>query len=840
MKIRMKDFFLNKSNWIYFLLFIISLFVFHVIYGIQTIIPTNISWMLSVYHDWGQHYLGWAFYRQDEWHFPLGEMYNFFYPVGTNVGFTDSIPLMAFICKIFSFLLPDNFQYFGFWLFLCLFLNAYYTTKILKLFNANNYIIVLASILLITNPVLTFRGMHPSLCAHWLFLGSFYHYFIHTTKDSVKSNFKKQGILFFLSATINPYFGIMIAAFVITLAIKNYFYDKSFTKKEAFIYPLISIGSGLLFWIAFGMIELKNGTSLDVGNIYGTIYSFNLNSFFNSYGFYSKYIPQIGMTNDSQHEGFGYLGLGLIVLVVISFFTIIYYIAKRKINKSHNYLSLLIILCAVMLLFAITNTVTFGKEILFHYPTLGIVEKIGNIFRATGRFSWPFYYLMIIIALIIFNQLKINTTLKLVLLTIVTIFQLYDIENLLTSRDLKHGQYHSKLDEEKWKLILDNFDEIITFPAFSNNMVYKMDYQDLMYVALKSKKPITIGYVARENVKKSQEYKDTLISRLSTGKITSKQIFVTNHENIANFKVLLYQDKVNVKRLDKFVLIYSKAKTIKTDYLESKEDKNYSDSIKNFYKNSLKLRLVNSSWKSEENIMFNIEQFNSKDNIINIKGWAFNKNVNNNSKDSIFICLSDNQKSYIFPTTIVARQDITAANKKENLDNSGFSTTLFTDKLPIKILKLGIVIKDRNGSFHYGKTDKIAEQKKPDYKEFTIIKKLPLENLPIIYNLEKVEKTISSINISGWAALDKMDSKNNSVKLIVTSRNVIYRFTTNLVMRNDVSNANKNKFNYDFSGFELKISTKQLPKGNYTIGIEIENSTTHKTHYKQVTNTFTL
>ena len=62
---------------------------------------------MSMYHDWGQHYLGWAYYRDADWSFPLGKMDNFYYPVGTNVGFTDSIPLLAFVFKIFSFLLQS-------------------------------------------------------------------------------------------------------------------------------------------------------------------------------------------------------------------------------------------------------------------------------------------------------------------------------------------------------------------------------------------------------------------------------------------------------------------------------------------------------------------------------------------------------------------------------------------------------------------------------------------------------------------------------------------------------------------------------------------------------------
>ena len=44
------------------------------------------------------------------------------------------VHLPIHVLQIFSFLLPEDFQYFGIWLLSCLFLNAFYATKIFKLF----------------------------------------------------------------------------------------------------------------------------------------------------------------------------------------------------------------------------------------------------------------------------------------------------------------------------------------------------------------------------------------------------------------------------------------------------------------------------------------------------------------------------------------------------------------------------------------------------------------------------------------------------------------------------------------------------------------------------------
>ncbi len=35
--------------------------------------PSNINWLMTARHDWGTHYLGWAFYKNEPWHFPIGK-----------------------------------------------------------------------------------------------------------------------------------------------------------------------------------------------------------------------------------------------------------------------------------------------------------------------------------------------------------------------------------------------------------------------------------------------------------------------------------------------------------------------------------------------------------------------------------------------------------------------------------------------------------------------------------------------------------------------------------------------------------------------------------------------
>src|SRR6185369_11115795 len=168
-----------EKNWLLITSGIAVIIIFHFAYGLEIIVPGNISWLMMIHHDWGAHYLGWYFYRNEPWHFPLGEINNLFYPIGTNVGFTDSIPLLAIPFKLFAVFLPDDFQYFGIWLFSCHLLAAYFTIRLFKLFKVNQVLTFMAVLFITANPVLIYRGMHPAISAHWLLIASIYLYFLN-------------------------------------------------------------------------------------------------------------------------------------------------------------------------------------------------------------------------------------------------------------------------------------------------------------------------------------------------------------------------------------------------------------------------------------------------------------------------------------------------------------------------------------------------------------------------------------------------------------------------------------------------------------------------------------
>ena len=154
--------------------------VFVALYGVRVLDPTCVDWILNnPSPDPSQHYLGWAFFRNSTVRLPyLGANYSVIYPYRTSILFTDSIPLLALLGKLFSPILPVRFQYFGWWGLLCYALQGGLAQAILARLGgvrpgqtAKAWASVAGAGVLVLFPALTVRMFaHTALAANWLVL----------------------------------------------------------------------------------------------------------------------------------------------------------------------------------------------------------------------------------------------------------------------------------------------------------------------------------------------------------------------------------------------------------------------------------------------------------------------------------------------------------------------------------------------------------------------------------------------------------------------------------------------------------------------------------------------
>ena len=118
---------INYKNQFSFLIlahFFLAIVLSFLFIGFENFNFTNIQWLFSG-SDISAHQTGWNFFKNDNWRFPLGNNPNYGDDIGNSIVYSDSIPLLALIFKSFNFLLPNNFQYFGIWFFLCFYLRIF-------------------------------------------------------------------------------------------------------------------------------------------------------------------------------------------------------------------------------------------------------------------------------------------------------------------------------------------------------------------------------------------------------------------------------------------------------------------------------------------------------------------------------------------------------------------------------------------------------------------------------------------------------------------------------------------------------------------------------------------
>ena len=86
----------NKNNLILILFyFFTSLVLTSLFIGLDNLSINNTKWLFSG-DDRSAHQLGWHFFKNDVWRFPLGSNPNFGDEIGNSIIYSDSIPILAF------------------------------------------------------------------------------------------------------------------------------------------------------------------------------------------------------------------------------------------------------------------------------------------------------------------------------------------------------------------------------------------------------------------------------------------------------------------------------------------------------------------------------------------------------------------------------------------------------------------------------------------------------------------------------------------------------------------------------------------------------------------------
>jgi len=417
--------------------------------------PSNYGWILNNDYDiWNCHMGSYAF-RVDSWHFPLCKTTMINAPEGMSIVHTDSNPLVSIIFKIFGFVFPADYQYYGWWIFICWILQAVLGYKIVYALTNDKQYALLSAALFCLIPAQINRFWHINLMGFWVFLWPIY-LFIRTDIKPQQKEWRFLLVLL-LGSMVHLYLLFMAMAIVITWISRRLLLSYK-NKEEDLLKLMLKIGGGtvvLAGWM-FSIGYLYNLPE-SVGKFEYGWYGMNLNAMFNpAGGAFSPFgwLPQLPLYG-GQHEGFQYLGVGILLLffitaaislrkiertyslsilgvggflIIVGLFLggldfggyqitmvllifgaiaclcyAIYVESKNKTAEPMQKLWWLILPAGICTIYAITHQLMLGEILLAKLPIVenGFLSKPFRILRSSGRFFWVPMLIFLIYALVI-------------------------------------------------------------------------------------------------------------------------------------------------------------------------------------------------------------------------------------------------------------------------------------------------------------------------------------------------------------------------------------------------------------------------------------------------------
>jgi hypothetical protein len=503
------------------LTFAVPVLLFMLFFTPAILDPTRVGWLLD--GDWGQHFLGWHAYRQT----PLGWPFNYqtllSHPTGLSLLYTDSNPLVSIPMRWLSGILPEHFQFIGWWFLACIILHYFVAYRLVARHAPGPWSALAGATLLTLLPTLYMRIGHDTLCAHWLILSALYIFF------EIRNERRKligYACLMGLTGLIHPYLLFMILAVwgadqlrVTGLLLKNHDWKQL----------AIAVGLGLLTLVppavTLGISGAYSGQSA-ASDGFG-VYGMPLDAIFNP----SRKDFAFALLNGPQpprmaFEGFQYLGAGLLVLLGAAIWL---YRKSPAVKSASEVLAIARPLkwpFIVLLVLAITDQVHLYsiKLVDLSFPTA--LVNLLNIVRASGRLFWPIAYTLVFLSLICIYRAQPRT--MGLLLGAVLVLQLFDMAQFATNIRALTGkaataQAFALTPSKQWDAVMAHTEVVSFQPAVP--LTDKRAFYEIILHALDHKVPVNMMYAARENPHQDaiqrREYLD-----FRAGKLNPRRLYV--------------------------------------------------------------------------------------------------------------------------------------------------------------------------------------------------------------------------------------------------------------------------------------------------------------------------
>ena len=532
--------------------------LFVLLYGVAVLDPTNVNWLYGADHDRFQHQIGFDFYRQAPWSWPLGAMPNYCAPSGTAIVFTDSIPLFAIFFKLFNFLLPASFQYFGLFGLFSFMMQGGLSCVILQKSMRSLACALLCVPMFVYMPAIVYRSWgHLALGANWVILLALY---IWTYRERFASNRRcavAWSAVCALSVTIHAYFLPMVGLLMVGFLIDDYRTNRAWRRVLVTLFSAVA-SALFVFWLIGGFVPGEAGEGHGIG-----YYSMNLNALWNSMG-YGALWPEFPLALEGQYEGFCYLGLGWILLVGLAAgWKLCEWIVDlrrgawdrarfRRVSRAYGGTWFV---CIVCLFLALGCYVSFSETILFTYLR-DFFARFLSSFRSTGRLFWPVVYL-ITFGTAAFWAKRLHKRRALAIgLAVACAVQMVDLSPLLS---VEHDRLQQELSTPAQQVLLHPLWQACAgrYRRLAYLTYACPDYQPIARYAVDNHMEMTNGYLARKNWEAMEQEVQRYQAQLLSGTLEQGTMVVVSQDKIF-FDSALTDDTLAHFYVDRYHVIVRK------------------------------------------------------------------------------------------------------------------------------------------------------------------------------------------------------------------------------------------------------------------------------------------
>ena len=388
-------------------------------------------------------------------------------------------------------------------------------------------------------------------------------------------------------------------------------------------------------------------------------YKLNLLSAFDPGSNFNKWsfiLPDIKLTALEQAEGFNYFGLGSLIIILLSI--ILYILSKSKftyLKKNFIFIFSSIFFTVI----ALSNKISFGNIEILNIELNNYILAGLSIFRASGRFFWPVYYLILIFSLVfLYKNISINKFVTLVCTCI--LIQIIDISGAIKN----YSETVNKIvinNNEDLNYLFQNNKYLVS--ASSSN--YNRNFTKLSYLTEKFKiQKTNVINLARVNRKLLAETRYEIYKNFYNKKIETNTIYlIDNFSHLRNLQSI-FKDDLYFYRIDNIWLMTS---------LKDELKKQKKLQISNFKKINLNY-----------NYTFNHD---ANDNFLGL-GWSYNNIKSGIWSDGYISSLLFNIDNINRDLVFEINCEPYLNNKHKNLDLEIYYNDILVKKINFKFGKM--------------------------------------------------------------------------------------------------------------------------------------------------------